>query len=251
MPDTVSPAQHNGAWNEVDSQPLRPVMHLPMIAFIVCSLVLDEAAVRADPGLARPQRMLPGEFETQDAILIGWQAKDPIIRQVLISIVSIAATNVPVLVLADDAFEQRDAVQALSLSGIAPKSIHILTVPCDTIWVRDFGPIAVTTSAGPPQIIDLEYAGKRRRKDDHVPQRVAQFLRMRAIPAGLSLEGGNLLSNGRGSLLSTSRILDQNFDRGLGYRDVTQRLQHLYGCRTPILLEPLQGEPTGHIDMFA
>ncbi|MEO1993955.1 MAG: agmatine deiminase family protein, partial [Planctomycetaceae bacterium] len=42
-----------------------------------------------------------------------------------------------------------------------------------------------------------------------------------------------------------------NFDRGLGYRDVTQRLQHLYGCRTPILLEPLQGEPTGHIDMFA
>jgi agmatine deiminase len=222
-----------------------------MIASIVSSLFLDEAAVRADPQLATPQRMLRGEFETQDAILIGWQAKDPIIRQVLISIVSIAATNVPVLVLADDAFEQRDAAQALSLSGVAPKSIHILTVPCDTIWVRDFGPIAVTTSEGSPQIIDLEYAGKRRRNDDRVPQRVAQFLRMRAIPAGLSLEGGNLLSNGRGSLLSTSRILDQNFDRGLGYRDITQRLHRLYGCRTPILLEPLQGEPTGHIDMFA
>jgi len=214
-------------------------------------VALGTSAVCADPGLAIPERMLPGEFEDQAAILIGWHAKDPIIRQVLISLAKSASTNVRVIVLADDALEQRDAQQALRLSGIASERIRVLLIPCDTIWVRDYGPITVTTRGGRAQIIDLEYAGKRRQNDDRVPRRMAQRLKMPAIPAGLSLEGGNVLSNGRGSLLITSRILDQNFSRGLGYRGVKQRLQALYGCRSPILLEPLQGEPTGHIDMFA
>ena len=226
-------------------------MGLLIMGCLVCQLLFCQSARGVEPVRTGPGRMLPGEFESQDAILIGWQSRDPIIRQVLISIVSLTSSNVPVLVLVNDSTEHRDAAQALRLSGIAAKSIHILTVPRNTIWVRDFGPIAVTTNTGRPQIIDLDYAGKRRRNDDRVPQRVAQFLGMPIVSSGLRLEGGNLLSNGRGVLLTTSRILDQNFERGLGYRDVVLRLQQLYGCRTPILLEPLNGEPTGHIDMFA
>ena len=226
-------------------------VRLLILVCLIGPLRLGQSACGAEPAGTGLERMLPGEFEKQDAILIGWQSRDPIIRQVLISIVSLASPNIPVLVLVDGSTEHADAAQALRLSGIAKESIHILMVPRDTIWIRDFGPIAVTTNTGRPQIIDLDYAGKRRRKDDRVPQQVARFLGMPLVSSGLRLEGGNLLSNGRGVLLTTSRILDQNFDRGMVYRDVVLRLRQLYGCRTPILLEPLDGEPTGHIDMFA
>lgn len=194
---------------------------------------------------------LPGEFENQDAILIAWDAEDPIIRQVLITIVVEVSPRAPVLVLVDDDGERADADQALRLSGVPERSIHLLKIRSDTVWARDFGPVGVLRPGTGCVLIDTEYADRLRPYDDAVPRQIARSLRLPVEPARISLQGGNLITNGRGILMTTSRILDENAERGYSYRDVTDILQDLYGCEEIVLLEPLQGESTGHIDMFA
>ena len=195
--------------------------------------------------------LLPGEFERQRAILIGWESNDPIIRNVLISIVAQASPTVSVYVIVQDERQRAQAAEALRDSDIPQSAVHLIIAPRDTIWARDYGPVGIIRPDGSCALVDTEYAGRMRPRDDAVPRRLADFLRLPTVPAQISLQGGNLISNGRGVLMTTSRILDDNMARGYKFRDVTRILRELYGCEEVVLLEPIEGESTRHIDMFA
>ena len=65
----------------------------------------------------------------------------------------------------------------------------------------------------------------------------------------LKLEGGNLLSNGRGVIVTTERFLEQNDDYNIG--QVGIELSRHLNASSIVVLEPLVGEDTRHVDMFA
>jgi agmatine/peptidylarginine deiminase len=245
------PADRNRRRNR-PRPPISPGAPAATSALLVQLLILLTTAVPPVAGAEPDARSgrLPGEFERQDAILIGWDAEDPIIRQVLITIVAEISPSVPVLIMVDDRREHEDAAEALRISGVPEQSIHLLMLPSNTIWARDFGPVGVQRREG-CVLIDTEYADQLRPQDDAVPRQLARRLRLPVEPARISLQGGNLISNGQGILMTTSRILDENAERGYTYRDITAILEDLYGCGEIVLLEPLRGESTGHIDMFA
>ena len=196
------------------------------------------------------RRRIPGEFEPQEAVCIGWTESDPIIRHVLIEIVKNVSAHVPVMILVDDAKERRAATLALRASGVKDRSIHLLMIPGDTIWIRDFGPLTVYRSDGQSELINHKYAAGQRPWDDQAPSRLAGMLRMPLRNIRLTMEGGNLLSNGKGVVITTSRIIQQNSSRGVRGLQLQDQFRRELGATGVVILEPLSGEPTGHVDMF-
>jgi agmatine/peptidylarginine deiminase len=65
------------------------------------------------------------------------------------------------------------------------------------------------------------------------------------------LDGGNLLSNGQGLLLATTALLDENLPHDCDEAKVRAILGEYLGGAHVEFLEPLVGEPTGHVDVFA
>jgi hypothetical protein len=73
---------------------------------------------------------------------------------------------------------------------------------------------------------------------------------MKLAPERLTMEGGNLLSNGRGLCVSSTTLIEQNKMRGYDLQVVGSILQSDFRFKQWTYLPPLAGEPTGHVDMF-
>jgi agmatine/peptidylarginine deiminase len=67
----------------------------------------------------------------------------------------------------------------------------------------------------------------------------------------LTIEGGNLLSNGEGIAVLSDKILEDNIAFGLAETTLVEIMKYLYGFKQIVMLESLYGEETGHVDMFA
>lgn len=204
-----------------------------------------------NPSAVPSSRRLPGEFERQDAVLLSWDSEDDAIRKSHLQIVRAAHRAVRVLILVSTAEDLEDAMQLLTAAQIPSSAIRYIPVPYDTIWARDYGPSSVTAAGGGIELIDADYERGERPNDDQVPAAVAPVLRIPAVAAPLTIEGGNLLSNGAGLCITTRTVLDQNAPRGYTESEVAGLIRDHYGAREVLFLEPLEGEPTGHVDMFA
>jgi agmatine/peptidylarginine deiminase len=80
---------------------------------------------------------------------------------------------------------------------------------------------------------------------------LAAVLGKRTVRAPITIHHGNLLSNGRGLCIATTRLIQENIGRGYDADDVAQILRKFYGAKEVVFLDRLRGEPTGHVDMFA
>ena len=137
----------------------------------------------------------------------------------------------------------------------------------DTVWTRDYGPVGVLLSRPDPtgaaagateetMAIVNPYYGRERPSDDALPCRVSDsFDDWSCYKTDLYFEGGNLMSDGRGNLFTTTRVYDWNPD--LTPPEVDASLKETFGVHTIHALDFAkddEGEPldnTGHIDMFA
>jgi agmatine/peptidylarginine deiminase len=119
----------------------------------------------------------------------------------------------------------------------------------DTMWARDYGPIVVESRNGSPMLIDADYDASRG-NDDIVPMHLAHLLKLNRVELPLRIDGGNLLSNGRGLALTTYRLVDENTGQA-DLDGICDAIAHNFGVQHVVMLEPLAGESTGHVDMFA
>jgi agmatine/peptidylarginine deiminase len=70
------------------------------------------------------------------------------------------------------------------------------------------------------------------------------------IDVPLTHEGGNILSNGEGICLTSTTVLLKNASRQYDARKIGEVLGEYFGATQWAYLDPLSGEPTGHIDLF-
>ncbi|WP_168797415.1 agmatine deiminase family protein [Neolewinella litorea] len=132
-------------------------------------------------------------------------------------------------------------------------------LPTDDCWIRDSGPITVVN--GTPTLLDFTFNGWGgkfdARRDNELPERLhrelfptAGYERIAAV-----LEGGSIESDGRGTLLTTSRCLLS--DGRNDYKDKAEAadmLQRNLGAERVIWLDygELLGDDTdAHIDTVA
>ncbi len=194
---------------------------------------------------------IPGEFERQAALVLSWKSEELPILGTLLEIGAHAAKKAPVVVLVGSPQERQHAEVAFAAAKVARGQMRFLEAPADTIWARDFGPVVVRNSDGSAHFVDSDYDTGGRPQDDNIPPLLAGAMGARCIRSLLTIEGGNLLSNGAGLCVTTSKSLADNVLRGYQQEQIEPLMKRLFQCREIAVLEPLIGEPTGHVDMFA
>ncbi|MBI1311644.1 hypothetical protein GC176_10145 [bacterium] len=190
-----------------------------------------------------------GEYTTQQALLLAWIPDNEDARPVQLEIARLVCATTQVIVIAPDQNGIDDARQVFENENIADDNVTFLESPIDTPWVRDYGPFSIRNSAGQIQLIDAPY-GTDRVLDDSLPAHLAKHFELPVIETSLCVEGGNLLSNGDGLLVCSTNMIGENQDQGLALKEIRSKLLELWHAREAVFVDPIAGEPTGHVDML-
>jgi len=190
-----------------------------------------------------------GEYTTQQALLLAWIPENEDARPVQLEIARLVCATTHVIVVAPSTEGVDDAKLAFEEAGIADDNLTFLESPIDTPWIRDYGPFAMRTSSGQIQLIDAPY-GTDRLLDDQLPTRLAKHLELPVVDTNLLVEGGNLLSNGDGLLVCSTNMIGENQDQGYSLKEIRAKLLEQWHAREAVFVDPIAGEPTGHVDML-
>ena len=196
--------------------------------------------------------VLPADFEDHDALLLGftWSLEE-IWKEVCLQIVAATWQRVKIIILVPDTRAQEMLIGSLREINVPLDQIHFCQIPINTVWVRDYGPLGIKTGQRGCKWVDLQYGAIERSHHDNMPSALGRLMRLPRVRAGIAFDGGNLLTNGRGLCLATTQLLERN--REFGYPDacVTATVKRLFGADEIVYLEKLEGEKTGHVDLFA
>ncbi|MDO5760823.1 MAG: agmatine deiminase family protein [Bacteroidota bacterium] len=143
--------------------------------------------------------------------------------------------------------------------------------PGNAFWYRDCGPVAFYYGDNDDiAFMDFEYYGLRP-LDNDIPVRIAEQLGIPVYTSAIEYEGGNILLDGLGTLITTSAVYESNMDDyGLAYLDdnspygyyveskeplteqqVEDSLKYLLNLSKLVVLPALQYDGgTGHIDLY-
>lgn len=193
---------------------------------------------------------LPADFEFHDGIILAGERLAEKVPSVFTEVLAKLRGGLrPVLIVSSDEGKSR-LLNLLREKGLPADGVRVLEAPTDTIWVRDFGPVFVYGVGGFLGAIDPAY-GKARDRDDSVPRAVAAMLGVPLLETKLIWQGGNLLSNGQGLMVTTTQSINANIETGCQADTAMRFLKERLGIRDVVVLEHLDGETTGHVDMFA
>lgn len=213
------------------------------------ALPLPDLARPVPRRVFRPDSGPLAEFERQQALVVAWRRDCAEACQVQIRIARKASRHVSVIVVVppeDDIESVRDEFKKVR----ALDNVLFVPLPVDTVWVRDYGPFLVRGEQGQVRLIDAAYGSLGRSADDQFPTAFAGQCGLLTAETGLCIEGGNLLTNGQGLLLTTTRTIADNQQLGYSMSETQTKLLNQWNAHELVILEPLAGEPTSHIDMF-
>lgn len=210
-------------------------------------------------------RLLPAEWEPQDAVILGWPHDGTdwadtldLVLPTFCHIAKEISRFETVIIPAPDPVSVRAKLAAV---GACLDSIHVYAIPTNDTWARDFGPITVFENHK-PILLDFGFNGWglkfRACQDNQITARLQTSGAFGSTPRevpGLILEGGSLESDGAGTLLTTSScLLEANRNPHLSRAEIEQQLfQHL-GAKRVMWLEHgyLAGDDTdSHVDTLA
>ena len=203
-------------------------------------------APNAAPAAER-RGVTPGDFERQEGLLLAWvMQSSQEHHEAIKKMITAVSSRSKILILTNDETNCRRELREQIASAKLP--IRIIPASIDSMWVRDYGPITVKLFNGDIAFVDCFYS----QPCDDAPQQLARLYGVECIRAKIALEGGNILSNGAGLLLSTEIALETNAELfGMNQQQLTAAFQSYFGGEQVLFLEALQGEPTQHVDMFA
>ena len=217
---------------------------------------------RHDTPLAGGFRM-PAEWDTHAGCLMAWPARKELWGSRLDAAKSEYATVAraiadfePVIMICNPGQEG----EVLNLCG---SGVEALPIPINDSWARDSGPIFVRDQAGTVALVDFRFNAWGERwhpydLDDALPAAVATHLGMQRFTAPMVLEGGAIIVDGEGTLLTTEQcLLNPNRNPGMTRDQMEQVLRDYLGVSQVVWLKhghSLDVGPAGtdgHIDGVA
>ena len=192
------------------------------------------------------------EFNPQSALLLGANELVRYQQSVFKDVVRALHGRLPVIGIVNDENEIELGQSLLDEAGLPPTALWFVKHPLDSMWLRDFGPIFSRWSDGTVEVIDASYRNPdergERNQDDAFANYIGHVLGMDVRKMPLVIEGGNLLSNGDGIMVTTTKVIEQAENRHLTLAQIGGMLKEYLGCRLWVYVRGLQGEPTGHAD---
>ena len=150
------------------------------------------------------------------------------------------------------------SVLTQDVSGSAVESLNQnstlkMEIAHDSRWVRDFLPWEANRSDGSRFLLKTEYLpiSPLRPYDDRAPFAFASKLSVPLVTVPLVMDGGSFTTNGSGIALVSTIIERQNAFWNYSRTEIEEILQKYFGITDCLFVDPLDGEPTGHVDMFA
>ena len=192
---------------------------------------------------------MPADYERQSAILLGVNELLPHHPRVLTDLVAALVDRIPVVCVVTGEEQRRDLLTNLCDWGLPAHRLHCVSSRAVGLWVRDYGPSFVRRD-GRVCVLDAEYWYPGRVDDDRFPTDFARLLGLESRDVPLQVEGGNLLSNGRGFALCSTAFFARNEPRYTQVQALTALCAN-YGFKNVACVWPLLGCKTNHADMYA
>ena len=199
---------------------------------------------------------MPAEFETHAATWMAWPTRRELWREYFDEVRSDYARLAATIARFEPVMMVTNPIDASEAQRACGPGVSIVELPIDDSWTRDSGPIfmvdergALTASAWRFTAWGHKYP--RYADDALLARRIATHLDVPVVTSELALEGGALLFDGDGTLVTTeSCLLNPNRNPGLTRVQVEQELKRVFGVEQVIWLpgDPLETETDGHID---
>ena len=193
---------------------------------------------------------LPAEWEPSEAVVITWPVLYPGFWDFYCNLVAAIAPVARVDVLIPQTIYAPAVLAYLGEGWHDDRRLRLLVTASDDIWVRDYGPLTCIDKAAQRVMVDAIFDPPEMlfTNDDSFPVRYAAHQGFSSRHLALHLEGGNLWSDGRGTIITTEGLYARNFPTPRD--DVRQQLLEGLGAETLIVVRPLRMEGTGHVDVF-
>lgn len=208
---------------------------------------------------------MPAEWEGYRSVLMAWPHEGtdwcnmlPAARRCVAQIALAVAHEERVLMIGPSS-----ARASAAEAGLDCGNITYLDVPTNDTWTRDYGPISISDSNGTLALVDYKFNGwglkYRADLDNMATSRLATGCNAFDAPVvnrlSFVLEGGSIESDGRGTIMTTTRcLLSPNRNGGFNGDEIAHRLCRDLGARRLLWLGhgAIAGDDTdGHIDTLA
>ncbi|MCU0511319.1 MAG: agmatine deiminase family protein [Anaerolineae bacterium] len=218
-----------------------------------CPAVIETVDGQARPPAhdGRPVRV-PAQWEPQESVLISFGCLYPPVWPMHARMIEAISQVATAEVLVSSPLWARAVWVYLQRRGLAHMArVRLLVLPTNDIWIRDYGPIIGFDPDGRRVAVDPVYAvlpDYPQHLDNGMTIPWAAHRRLPVQPLPLDWEGGNLWTDGRGTLITTEQIFYSNpwYDRA-----GIEAFLHRYFAFDKLIITPrLTLEETGHVDML-
>jgi agmatine deiminase len=203
----------------------------------------------------------PAEWEPHERTLMGWPCRARLWGETLAqaradyaAVANAIAEREPVTMIANPG---ADAVQARAACG---GSVEVVELPLDDSWLRDCGPIYTYGEDGRRIAVHFRFNAWGEKfapwdRDAAAGGLIAESLGDEVLEASIVLEGGSIVSDGAGTLLSTEEcLLNPNRNPSLSREQIADALQRYLGAQRIVWLGRglVEDRDTdGHVDLIA
>ncbi|MGO9995052.1 MAG: agmatine/peptidylarginine deiminase [Steroidobacteraceae bacterium] len=199
---------------------------------------------------------MPGEFEPHAATWMAWPCRPAIwgddfadVKHDYARLARTIADFEPLNMVASPA----DAGEARRMCG---SGTRVVEIHIDDSWARDSGPTFIISGKGELRATAWRFnawGGKYHPHDQdaQLAGRVASAIGSPVVSSGMVLEGGSILCDGEGTLVTTeSCLLNANRNPGLGKAAIEAELRRVLGAEKVVWLpgDATEKETDGHID---
>ncbi|MFH2037372.1 MAG: agmatine deiminase family protein [Candidatus Zixiibacteriota bacterium] len=168
---------------------------------------LDEIGINhtktaAPPG---PIRNL-AEWEPSEGVIIRWPLG------ISVSIVAEYSEDLIVTTIVGSTTEMNSAISSYTTGGVNMANAEFFIAPTNSIWTRDYGPWFIFDGNNELAMVDPIY-NRPRPLDDVIPVLLGADWGMTVYGMDLATPGGNHMSDGLGTSMSTELVYNENTDK--------------------------------------
>ncbi len=182
---------------------------------------------------------MPAEWEKHEGTWLQWPddtyPSSPMrLEHIWLAMTEALHQHEVVHIVVTDERGQEHVYQQVAYYGFDQRNIDVHVFPMDDVWARDSGPIFLVNDAGELAATDWNFNGWGERfpfdKDTKIPAGIAEMLSIPTFTAPITLEGGGVEVNGKGTLLATrSSIVNPNRNPGKTLEEIEAVLRE-YLC---------------------
>ncbi len=195
---------------------------------------------------------LSAQWEPMETVLLTWPSVYPPLWEQHAQMIEAIAPVSTVSILVTNPMWAKAAYLFLNQRGKADlRRVRFLHLPTDDIWVRDYGPVIAQNEKGEQVCVKLVFdplPSYPQQQDNAMPLRWAAHEEIPVRHLDLHLEGGNIWSDGRGTLIMASQIFHSN--PGLTQTKLLDQLHSVFDFSKLIITPRLEREETGHVDLL-